>query len=160
MLRSLYRSRQVWHAVRPRIAEEELSIVSDALSPGLQALFFRMERRDQRHALEVARRLLERGESDRDLIAAALLHDCGKGSAPVWLRIAKVLSPSLLGALAIEGGKGWRGAAHRLVHHAEIGARLATQSGASETTASLVRDHSPPADARLLALLTAADDAS
>jgi hypothetical protein len=119
-----------------------------------------MEQRDQRHALEVAARLQRAGQDNPDLIAAALLHDCGKGAVPVWMRVANVLVPSFVRSVALEERPGWRGAAYRLVNHAEIGSRAAAAAGASSLTVDLIRGKVEPAQAGALALLTAADDAS
>ena len=158
--RGLYRGRQVWQALRPRIEPGELSIVDQTLSPSLRQLFDRMERRDQRHALEVTQRLSSEGTSDNDLIIAALLHDCGKGGVPVWIRIAKVLAPGWVRRMAREGGDDWRAAAFRLVHHAELGARAAEEAGASSLTVALIRGEVAPSETGILARLIAADDAS
>jgi putative nucleotidyltransferase with HDIG domain len=117
-----------------------------------------MERRDQRHGLEVARRL-RLGTDDRSLLVAALLHDCGKGRVPLWLRILNVLSPGVVDRLAAEGD-GWRAAAHRLRRHAELGAAMAQEAGCSQTTVRLIRGHIEPEEAWQHALLVAADDAS
>jgi hypothetical protein len=158
--RGVYRTRQVWQALRPRVEPGELAIVHQTLSPPLRQLFDRMERRDQRHALEVAQRLLSQGTPDPDLLTAALLHDCGKGSVPVWLRITKVLAPGWVRLVAREGDADWRAAAFRLAHHAELGARAAAEAGASSLTVALIRGEVAPADTGILARLMAADDAS
>ncbi|HWO73908.1 MAG TPA: HD domain-containing protein, partial [Dehalococcoidia bacterium] len=83
--RGLYRSRQVFHALWPRIDAAELEAALAGLTAGQRALFLGMDRGDQRHALEVLRRLGP-ASTDPDLRLAALLHDCGKGRVPVWLR--------------------------------------------------------------------------
>jgi hypothetical protein len=61
--------------------------------------------------------------------------------------------------LAAEG-LGFRGAAHRLRHHAELGAAMAREAGCSETTVRLIHGHVEPEEAWQHALLQAADDAS
>jgi len=157
--RAIYRTGQVRHALWPRIDADELASVQEVLPDGMAALFYAMEKRDQRHALAVRRRLRERGVDDSDLLAAALLHDCGKGRARVWLRVLKVVSPGTLGRLAREGG-GWRGAAYRLQEHASIGARLASAAGASELTVRLIEGRVKPDEEGLQSLLLAADDES
>lgn len=157
--RAVYRTRQGLLALWPRIGVADLTIVDETLNDELAALFFGMERRDQRHALEVARRLMGSGVEELDLVAAALLHDCGKGLVPVWMRVLKVLSPGLLRQLAREGG-GWRGAAHRLHDHASIGAQLAASAGASGLTVRLIGETTSAEDEGSRALLQAADDAS
>jgi hypothetical protein len=158
MLRPLYRSRQALHALRPRIEDGELALARQTLSQAEARLFFAMERRDQRHALEVARRLCEHTD-DGAVLVAALLHDCGKGRVPLWLRVLNVLSPGAVRLLAAEGS-GWRGAAYRLRHHAELGAAMAREAGCGETTVRLILGHIEPEEAWQYELLVAADDAS
>jgi hypothetical protein len=158
MLRPLYRSRQALHALRPRIEDGELALARQTLSQAEARLFFAMERRDQRHALEVARRLCEHTD-DGAVLVAALLHDCGKGPVPLWLRVLNVLSPGAVRLLAAEGS-GWRGAAYRLRHHAELGAAMAREAGCGETTVRLIHGHIEPEEAWQYELLVAADDAS
>jgi hypothetical protein len=158
MLRPLYRSRQALHALRPRIEDGELALARQTLSQAEARLFFAMERRDQRHALEVARRLREHTD-DGAVLVAALLHDCGKGPVPLWLRVLNVLSPGAVRLLAAEGS-GWRGAAYRLRHHAELGAAMAREAGCGETTVRLIHGHIEPEEAWQYELLVAADDAS
>ena len=135
---ALYRSRQVWHALRPRIDSDELAEACALMSENEARIFFSMQRRDQRHALEVTSRLRSMGADQHDLLIAALLHDCGKGVMPVWLRIAWVATPGLVRRLGVEGDPGVRGAAYRLIHHPALGAqtrrsrRLLPDHGASD----------------------------
>jgi hypothetical protein len=158
--RAIYRSRQVWQALWPRIDAGELALVHSVLPESARGLFLAMEKRDQRHALEVARRLRELGDEDIELLQAALLHDCGKGAVPVWLRVLKVLSPGTLRRLAVDGALGYRGAAYRLLEHGAIGARLAASAGLSLVVARLIEGRIEPGDESRAALLAAADDAS
>ena len=159
MARARYRTLQVVHALRPQIDDADLEYARSLLDEAQRDLFFTMEPRDQRHALEVASRL--RPQTDNhDLLTAALLHDCGKGAVPVWLRILNVLSPDALRRLAAENGPSWRRAAYRLAHHARLGARLAAGTGCNATTVRLIRGEAEPDEEPLLALLYAADDAS
>lgn len=146
------------HALRPQIDAAELEFARELLSETEAGLFFAMERRDQRHALEVTLRL-RAATDDRALLVAALLHDCGKGSVPVWLRVLNVVSPTTTRLLAAEG-RGWRGAAHRLRHHAELSAVMAREAGCSEMTVRLINGHVEPEEAWRHVLLVAADDAS
>jgi hypothetical protein len=145
----------VLHALRPRIGGDELSQAQDLLSEHESRLFFAMERRDQRHALEVMRRLRE-STDDRAILAAALLHDCGKGSVPVWLRVLNVMAPWAVQGLSKAGSR----AAYRLGHHAELGATMADAAGSDPTTVRLIRGHIEPDEAWMHELLIAADDAS
>ncbi len=157
--RALYRTRQVVHALWPRIPEDDLVYANGIMSPEERALFEAMERRDQRHALEVMRRL--RAEiDDRDVLVAALLHDCGKGSVSVWLRVLHVAAPHVGRLTGKADAPGWRGAAYRLHHHVTISARLVQEAGCSDLTVRLVGGTHTEDEAHLARLLWAADDAS
>jgi hypothetical protein len=129
------------------------------LSERETALFTSMQKRDQRHAIEVATRL-RAGPHDDDLLVAALLHDCGKGEVPVWLRILKVVSPDTLERVARDDESGWRNAAHRLLDHEALSVQLAREAGVSEGAVRLIAG-TPLADEEWKAArLMAADDAS
>lgn len=158
--RAAYRTRQVAHALTPHIEETDLEWARSRLSAAELRLFGAMQRRDQRHALEVAGRLRAKGLDDDDLFKAALLHDCGKGDVPVWLRILKVLNPDLVRRAGDASSRGWRAAAYRLSHHADIGAALVREAGASSAVSALILGRVEAADEERLSLLIAADDAS
>jgi hypothetical protein len=147
------------HALWPRIPSSDLDYAMQLMTDAEARLFAAMQRRDQRHAIEVMRRL--RAETDhRDLLIAALLHDCGKGDVPVWLRVLHVAVPRFGRALGRDGHPGWRGAASRLHRHVEISARLVESAGCSELTVRLVAGTHREDEAPYAALLYAADDAS
>lgn len=176
LARPLYRARQVFVALFPRLTESDLEEARRVLSEGEYALFRRMEARDQRHGIEVMRRLLAAGFADRDALAAALLHDCGKGWVPVWLRIEYVRNPARVEGLARNAAAAEDGAslearvmterstamaAYRLVHHQRLGADLARAAGASDATVRLISGIvGSDAEAAALAVLKAADDES
>lgn len=163
--RAAHRSRQFFGALRARVGDEERAEAAAHLTPGEQALFYSMETGDQRHALDVFRIVKAAGQADPSLLAAALLHDVGKGRTSVWQRALFVLlnavSPRLLRRLASGGGPGWRGALARSLDHAERGAALAEAVGSTPETVRLIRLHGAPAgDDAALAVLRAADEAS
>jgi hypothetical protein len=158
MRRAFYRSRQVFFALFPRLSRGDIRFAREHLSERQTRLFLTMELRDQRHAVEVARRL-RRGTDDEALLAAALLHDCGKGNVPVWLRVLNVASADAVGLLAKEGA-GWRGSAYRLKHHVELSARLADEAGSAPMSVRLIRGEVQPDEAWRYELLMAADDVS
>jgi hypothetical protein len=163
--RAAYRSRQFFGALRARLEDEERAEVAAHLTPAEQHLFYSMDLRDQRHALDVFRVLNSGGQRDASLLAAAFLHDVGKGPIRLWQRVAFVLlraaSPRLLRRLASGEGGGWRGALARSLDHAERGAGLAEAAGSTAETVRLIRLHrSPPGDDGALALLQAADESS
>ena len=177
--RARYRARQVLCGLRSAIAPADARAVHELLSASELALFVRMEPRDRRHSLLVMRRLERDGvlalrggstagaanPADRELLAAALLHDIGKGRQALWHRVLYVLvlgvSPLLLGRVMCEG-RGWRGSLWRLRHHARLGGALLREAGSAPRVVELVEWHlMQPADARaagdaeLLALIAA-----
>ena len=159
--RAAYRTRQVWQALVPRLEELHLRAARTVLNDGEFALFRSMEERDQRHGVRVMEHLRTEHHADGDLLAAALLHDCGKGSVPLWLRIAYVLAPRLVAHLSQPGGEGGiRTAAYRLVNHVELGADLARQAGASEATVRYISGRAAEHEHDKIAILRAADDKS
>ena len=159
-MNTLYRIRQLYAALRARLTLEDRALVARALTPAELALFERMPRYDQRHCLDVYRLLVGSGYADPLLLRAALLHDCGKGAVPVWVRILYVLRPSLIDGIARENAPGYRGAAWRLRHHEAIGARAALAAGCSETTMRFIEGRPLPEEQALFDALVAADDAS
>ena len=168
---ALYRVRQFVRAARAwvRPGEGDGEFASRYLPPSAVELFQAMPRYDQQHAINVCHTLGRQGHVERDLLAAALLHDTGKIVAQgarvrLWHRVAVVLIrvfwPSLLGRLAKDERGSWRRPFYVQVHHAAIGAEAAQQAGCSEITVGLIRHHEDAPDQvldPLLAALQAAD---
>jgi hypothetical protein len=162
--RATYRSRQFFTSLRPRVDPVLRDEAYAFLSDGERHLFESMLTRDQQHSLDVYRRLADQHQ-DRDLLAAALLHDCGKGKIALWHRVAYVLldaaSPSVLHRVVVAGdGTGWRQSLYRCVHHPELGAERARSAGSSERTVQLIRGERTEESREQLAALHAADDAA
>ncbi|MCK4451473.1 MAG: hypothetical protein KAX26_12870, partial [Anaerolineae bacterium] len=94
--------------------KRELGLLSEYLTPPQAELFLRMPRSDQRHGLDVFHALRRKQRHDRDLLAAALLHDVGKsgGQLRLWHRVLIVLisalRPELLNRLASDEPHSWR----------------------------------------------------
>jgi putative nucleotidyltransferase with HDIG domain len=167
----LYRVQQFVRAagswIRPDDADTALA--ARYLPPEAVKLFLAMSRYDRQHALKVAQSLVGQGHTERDLLAAALLHDAGKtvtqeGRVRLWHRVAVVLMhvswPDLLERLARGGRQGWRRPFYVQLTHAAIGAEAAEQAGCSEVTVDLIRRHEDaPGQTHnpLLAALQAAD---
>ncbi|MCH7579927.1 MAG: HD domain-containing protein [Chloroflexi bacterium] len=161
--RALYRSRQFFGSVRPRVDEVLREQAFALLNDSQRTLFSSMTTRDQQHCLDVYNALREKGHDDSDLLVAALLHDAGKGKIELWHRVAFVVleatSPRLLDRFARPGNGGdWRQALHRCRNHPELGAELARQAGSSERVVKLISEHG--ADDRQMAALKAADESA
>jgi len=169
----VYRVRQFFGALTARIEKEDEREVTRLLTPAQRKLFQQMARNDQRHSIDVCTTLRQAGETNPDLLVAALLHDAGKAAGRIWLwqRTLIVLlrrwAPGVLDWLA-------RGPSQRAVPrwrrgflvnrlHPELGACWASEAGCSPTTVALIRRHQKPLKAieneqdRLLAALQWAD---
>lgn len=168
MTRAAYRVSQFVQAAFSRPAPGDADLAARYLPPSLHAHFARLSRAEQAHALTVLRTLLRQGHGDPDLLAAALLHDIGKGRAPLRLmdRVLVVLAHAFVPHLAArwcEGEPaGWRRPFVVAAHHAEWGGAMVRQAGGSPTLAELIRRHhdpipsaSTPADSLLKALQAA-----
>jgi hypothetical protein len=171
--RLAYRSRQFRDALpgsRKRIPGEALL---PFLTPALLGLFQRMQPSEQAHAYQVFKHLETAGQTDPDLLAAALLHDVGKILRPLSIfdRVIIVLGKRLFPGAAQHWAEGRpRGLRMPFVvaaQHADWGADLASQAGATSRSVELIRHHHearlpyPDSDiGRLLAALQAADDES
>jgi hypothetical protein len=152
--------------VRARVEPEEMTLVRRVLPAAGAALFESMPTADRRHGLDVAERLLRSGDDDPDLLGAALLHDAAKGRRMrLWHRVAGVLleafAPSVLRRLADPDPGSWRHPFHLYLHHETLSADLALAAGCTPRLGSFIRGvATSDDDARLLATLRAADDAS
>lgn len=164
-----YRIRQFLWAARAAVepereADEGLFRV---LPPGAVSLFREMPRYDRRHALQVARTLQAHGQTDPDMLAAALLHDVGKtapaaGTLRLWHRVAVVLlralAPGLLERIGQDRPERWRRPFYVQLHHTALGADLARQAGCSPRTVAWIAGHertAPTGDPALDALRAA-----
>ena len=148
-----------------RVDPLEQDAARPLLPAGAWSLFAAMPTADRRHALDVVARLTAAGQSDPDLLAAALLHDAAKGRRMrLWHRVAGVLlqavAPRTLAGLASPHERSWRYPFHLFAHHAALSADAALQAGCSRRTADLIRGTSGPSDAGLAAWLRRADEAS
>jgi hypothetical protein len=159
-----YRARQLRRTLSPGITPHDLREAESALGGDLYSLFAAMQPADQRHCLDVYRRLRADGEEDPDVLAAALIHDAGKGGDSAsrirtWHRVVYVILATLPSAALdrVARGDGGLGRLHR---HGEATLRLVRGAGASERITELLevmesRRRDDPRARRLLA----ADDA-
>ncbi len=139
------------------LAPEDYREVERWLPVTALALFRTMSMADQRHSLRVCLALQARGCEERDMLAAALLHDVGKaeGRVPFWTRPVIVLgkrlqpvwltdvtvAPELIEQAQIPR---WRRELSYAWWHAEVGAQLAARAGLSEHTILYIRTHHLP----------------
>jgi hypothetical protein len=130
--------------------------------PAELALFDAMHVADRRHGLDVVAALRRAGVTDRDVLAAGLLHDCAKGDAGAGPRIAwslgEAFGPWVVGVAARVPG--WRPALDRLRDHAAASADALADAGLSERAVDLVRYQDEPRDPEYGRVFHAADEAS
>lgn len=161
----MHRVSQLVSHLTARVTADDQAIAHRMLPSSAWFLFDRMPVADRRHGLDVARRLLAAGIDDRELLAAALLHDAAKGDRlRLWHRVGGVVvarvAPWLLARLASHDPSSRGYAWHLFIHHAELSADAARSAGLSERTAGFIRGQVARGDARLAASLRAADEAS
>ncbi len=155
---------------RPSAGNDERS--AEWLSSGEAELHQRMSVHDRAHAWRVADRLLRDERPERDLIVAALLHDVAKSGTddvPGQIRLTDRVLRVVLGQLAPAALRWLASDPHRYgcrglylaVHHARLGAIMATAAGSSARTAWLIANHeNTTSDDPQLQALMAADDLS
>jgi hypothetical protein len=148
------------------------------LSAAEYDLFCHFFASDQQHSINVMRLLRDSGQTQPDLLKAALLHDIGKTRADlhVWDRSLVVLGNRFMpkraeawGALTTGDSaelNSWRKGFIVKVRHPAWGAKMAAAAGSSPLTVSLIRHHQDPVthivteEDHLLKLLQSADDQS
>jgi hypothetical protein len=142
---------------RPPPAGDESWACSHLLAAE-QPIWRAMAIADRRHAIEVAQRLVaDLGpDTPRAVVAAALLHDCGKTSAGLGTfgRVGATLWIGFVGRARAARGEG---RVARYCRHEPIGAAMLGAAGSDPVTVALVggRPDAPPI---ALAALRAADD--
>ncbi len=142
----LYRVRQLVAAVRAGPLDPiDLELVRRYLPPKGMELYQSMPRGDQRHSLTILRGLIAEGHTAVPLLQAALLHDVAKAQVGLWHRtivvLANAISPSLLPRLASANSHSWRYPLYLSLHHPELGAQAAEQSGFDPRAVTLIRRH-------------------
>ena len=148
---TLYRVSQFFRALTARdLAPGEWDEVSSVLSPSQLMLFQRMTMGDQRHSLQVMQTLATKGNTDRKLLAAALLHDVGKSfyTLRLWERPVVVLIRHYRPGAAVRWGRqierepwGWKRPFVVYEQHPAWGASMTEAAGCSPLTIWLIRWH-------------------
>jgi hypothetical protein len=164
-VRPAHRVRQFRDHLFARVGPAERADAHDLLPARAAAVFDAMPVADQRHALDVVARLRADGQADPDLLAAALLHDAGKGyQVRLWHRVAVVLvgavAPSQLERLGSADPASWRYPFHLQRHHERLSAQAALDAGCGPRVAAFIAGTPEGPDAQLAAALQAADAAS
>ncbi|HSO27780.1 MAG TPA: HD domain-containing protein [Anaerolineales bacterium] len=142
-----YRLLQFWQALWSAPTQADLEEAGALLPPNMMELFLRMQTSEQAHSLRVFHELLEIGQTQPELLAAALLHDVGKSIYPlrlwerVWIVIGKALFPKKVKSWGQGAPRGWRRAFVVAEKHPTWGAELAAQAGAAPLTTELIRRH-------------------
>ncbi|MDR3602795.1 MAG: HD domain-containing protein [Desulfosporosinus sp.] len=149
-----YRVHQFTHAFFPHINCLEIKWTRNTLSPEAYALFLKQSRTEQRHALDVAKSIFNNNRalsySDlQNLLAAALLHDCGKSivSIRLWQRVFIVLMQKMPQPLwsCLENSHTIFALPLKIsTQHATWGGCLAEKAGLNPEICLLIREHHAP----------------
>lgn len=142
------------------------------LSPALMALFKRMTRSEQLHAIRVMRTLEARGHDEADVLTAALLHDVGKSrygmnlfgrtTAALVLKFSHRTYLHYLNATHLPP-RGWQRPFVIAAQHPAWSADDMAAAGASERAVWLAAHHADEpqvGEDRLLTALREADEAN
>lgn len=146
-MRIAYRARQFWHALYAKPNPNELALACAALPGSLMILFDQLQPSEQAHGLKIYRQLVEQGETQPDLLVAALLHDAGKSRyrLHVWDRVLIVLAratfPQRVHTWGLGSPTGWQRAFVIAEQHPAWGAEMAAQAGASSLAVTIIRRH-------------------
>jgi putative nucleotidyltransferase with HDIG domain len=146
-VRIAYRVRQFWQAISARPSPEDLALARSTLSESQMHLFEQLQPSEQAHSLRIYRQLIQQGETQSDLLVAALLHDVGKVRYPLhaWDRALIVLANTLIPNRAKHWGSsqpvGWRRVFVVAQQHPAWGAEMAARVGASPLTVDIIQRH-------------------
>ena len=129
------KARQLRSHLLARVRPAERAALAAWLRPPELELFDAMHIADRRHGLDVVAALRRSGVTDRDVLAAGLLHDCAKGDTGAGPRVAwslgEAFGPWVWRAASVVPG--WGAALDRLRHHAEASAAMVEAAGLPPT---------------------------
>lgn len=134
--------RRLSRSVMPGTAQPDDPWAETLLTPAEALVYRSMDPRDREHACRVTRHLLrDHPDIDPEVVAAALLHDCGKS-----VRRYSVLERVLVGLIPNRVARALPpiGAVGVRANHPELGARLLAHVGARPRVARLVARHHHP----------------
>lgn len=144
---------QFWNALIAKPDNSDFALVERILPAELRVLFYQMTRDEQAHSIRVCRTLIAEGESEPDLLAAALLHDIGKTTYPlklwerIWIVLWKMAKSDRnqtnwrVPREEINQHPWWRRALIVAENHAEWGSQILQQYHASPRLIWLVQYH-------------------
>jgi hypothetical protein len=153
LVRIPYRFIQAWNALVTQSAPEDQKLAHQILTPMQMNLFLHMQAGEQVHSIRILRELMNKGERHPDLMLAALLHDVGKIRHPlrIWEKAISVLGKFLSPEHAKRWGKisveptvrisWWQWPFIVSEQHADWGADLVFEAGASPLATSIIRRH-------------------
>lgn len=144
-----YRLWQFWRLITQRITPNELVEVRGWLTPELFVVFSRLNPAEQHHAYNVRRTLMTQGQTNADLLIAALLHDVGKSQLPlaVWEKAVIVLGSRFAARTVRAWGNRlgpptwWRRPFVNAQQHPAWGGQMVAAGGASPLVIELVKRH-------------------
>ena len=145
MTRPFYRIKQFIETSNSKLSYLEVDFVREYLNHQEQIMFFRMKGFDQRHALQVAEKCLEKTAEvswidKKKMARVALLHDIGKSTADIGLslRIMYVLLSSVNEGKAVnvfakkDSKIAFRNKLYILSNHGAIGQQMLADVGCKE----------------------------
>jgi len=119
-----------------------------ALRPGERLLWQRLRVEDRRHSIGVARAVqAELGrQAPRPVLAAALLHDCGKlvCGYGTFRRTGTTIVAAVAGRRRVAG---WSGKMGQYLRHPELGAELLADGDSDALTIAWTAEHLLPPEA-------------
>ena len=155
------KARQLRDHLLARVTPGERRSLAAWARPAELGIFDTMHVADRRHGLDVVAHLRRAGVTDRDVLAAGLLHDCAKGDTGAGPRVAwslgEAFGPRVHAAAARVPG--WRAPMDRLRHHAEASAVALEAIGLPARAVALVREQDAPSDPEYGRRFHAADEA-
>jgi HD domain len=156
------KGRQFLRHLTARVRPDERASLAAWLRPAELALFDAMHVADRRHGLDVVAAMRRAGVTDRNVLAAGLLHDCAKGDTGVGPRVAwslgEAFGPRVHDAAARLPG--WGASIERLRNHAEASAAMVEAAGLPPFAVDLVRYQSEPRDPEYGRVFQLADEAA